>query len=104
MIILGIFSKRMNREGAILGMVVGIVFTAGYIIFFKFIRPDLNTAENWWFGISPEGIGTLGMLINFAVSFIVSRFTPAPPADVVEMIESIRQPEAEGEELAVMDH
>ena len=103
-IILGIFSKRMNREGAILGMVVGIVFTAGYIIFFKFIRPDLNTAENWWFGISPEGIGTLGMLINFAVSFIVSRFTPAPPADVVEMIESIRQPEAEGEELAVMDH
>ncbi|MDF1740412.1 MAG: cation acetate symporter [Verrucomicrobiales bacterium] len=103
-IILGIFSKRMNREGAILGMVVGIVFTAGYIIFFKFISPELNTKENWLFGISPEGIGTLGMIINFAVSLVVSRFTPAPPKDVVAMIESIRQPEAEGEELAVMDH
>ncbi len=103
-IIFGIFSKRMNREGAILGMIIGIIFTATYIIFFKFIRPDLNTAENWWFGISPEGIGTLGMIINFIVAMIVSRFTPAPPADVVEMIENIRRPQKEGEELAVADH
>tara|TARA_R110002096_G_scaffold84777_1_gene195518 strand:- start:928 stop:2709 length:1782 start_codon:yes stop_codon:yes gene_type:complete len=103
-IILGIFSKRMNREGAITGMVAGIVFTASYIIYFKFIQPDLNTSEHWWFGISPEGIGTLGMLLNFAVAFIISPFTKAPPKDVVDMIESIRQPEAEGEELTVSDH
>lgn len=103
-IILGIFSKRMNREGAISGMVVGIVFTAAYIIYFKFVNPAANTKENWWFGISPEGIGTLGMLFNFAVAFIVSALTPKPPKDVVEMIESIRKPEAEGEELVVADH
>ncbi len=111
-IILGIFSKRMNREGAISGMVVGILFTAAYIVYFKF--PDLvewfglptkeNVKENWWFGISPEGIGTLGMIFNFAIAFIVSALTPKPPEDVVEMVESIRQPEAEGEELVVADH
>ncbi|MDF1851194.1 MAG: cation acetate symporter [Verrucomicrobiales bacterium] len=111
-IILGIFSKRMNREGAISGMVVGIVFTAAYIIYFKF--PQLieliglptkeNVKENWWFGISPEGIGTLGMIFNFVVAFIVSALTPKPPKDVVEMIEGIRKPEAEGEELVVADH
>lgn len=103
-IILGIFSKRMNREGAISGMVIGILFTASYIIYFKFIQPDLNTKENWWFGISPEGIGTLGMIFNFIVAFVISSLTKAPPKDVVEMIESIRMPEAEGEELAVSDH
>jgi cation/acetate symporter len=85
-------------------MVVGIVFTASYIIYFKFINPDANTAENWWFGISPEGIGTLGMILNFAFAFIISAFTPKPPQDVVEMVERIRLPEAEGEELAVSDH
>ena len=103
-IILGIFSKRMNREGAISGMVIGIVFTAAYIIYFKFINPAANNAENWWFGISPEGIGTLGMLINFAVAFLVSAVTKAPPKDVVEMVESIRLPEREGEELVVAEH
>jgi cation/acetate symporter len=103
-IIMGIFSKRMNLYGAISGMVVGIVFTASYIIYFKFINPDANTAENWWFGISPEGIGTLGMILNFAFAFIISAFTPKPPQDVVEMVERIRLPEAEGEELAVSDH
>ena len=111
-IILGIFSKRMNREGAISGMVIGILFTASYIIYFKY--PDLveavgltakeNTKENWWFGISPEGIGTLGMIFNFTVAFVISSFTKAPPKDVVEMVESIRMPEAEGEELTVSDH
>ena len=103
-IIMGIFSKRMNLYGAISGMVVGIVFTASYIIYFKFINPDANTAENWWFGISPEGIGTLGMILNFTFAFIISAFTPKPPQDVVEMVERIRLPEAEGEELAVSDH
>ncbi len=91
-IILGIFSKRMNKEGAIAGMVVGIVFTAGYIIYFKFINPAANTSEHWWFGISPEGIGTLGMLFNFAVALGVSRVTPPPPAEVVELVEHIRLP------------
>ncbi len=103
-IILGIFSKRMNREGAISGMIIGILFTAAYIIYFKFINPAANTKDNWWFGISPEGIGTLGMLINFGVAFLVSSFTKKPPQDVVDMIEGIRQPEAEGEELVVLDH
>ena len=109
-IILGIFSKRMNREGAITGMIVGIVFTASYIIYFKFINPAANTPENWWFnfsgkgGVSPEGIGTFGMILNFVVAFTISAFTKAPPQDVVDMVENIRQPEAEGEELAVSDH
>ena len=103
-IIMGIFDKRMNREGAISGMIVGIVFTAAYIIYFKFINPAANTKENWWFGISPEGIGTLGMIFNFIVAITVSFFTPRPPQDVVDMVEGIRQPEAEGEELAVADH
>ncbi|MEM9281816.1 MAG: sodium:solute symporter family protein [Verrucomicrobiota bacterium] len=109
-IIMGIFSKRMNREGAITGMIVGIVFTASYIIYFKFINPTANTPENWWFnftgngGVSPEGIGTFGMILNFIVAFAVSAVFKAPPKDVVDMIDSIRQPEAEGEELAVAEH
>jgi cation/acetate symporter len=91
-IIMGIFSKRMNKEGAISGMLVGLLFTAAYISYFKFINPELNTAEHWWFGISPEGIGTLGMMINFAVSFVVSRFTPPPSEEVQNLVESIRTP------------
>jgi cation/acetate symporter len=91
-IVLGIFSIRMNKEGAIAGMIAGIVFTASYIIYFKFINPAANVSDNWWFGISPEGIGTLGMLINFAVSIAVCRFTPAPPQDIVEMVLDIRVP------------
>ena len=74
--IMGIFSKRMNREGAVLGMISGISLTAAYIVYFKFVNPAANTAEHWWFGISPEGIGTVGMLVNFAVAWTVSRFTP----------------------------
>lgn len=91
-IVQGIFTKRANKEGAISGMIVGLLFTASYIIFFKFINPELNTADNWWFGISPEGIGTLGMLLNFAVSYGVSMFTPPPPAEIAEMVDSIRHP------------
>ena len=96
-IILGIFSKRMNREGAIAGMVVGLTFTAAYICFFKFLRPDLNSADHWLWGISPEGIGTLGMLLNFAVSITISKWTPPPPQEVQDMVEAIRVPRDAGE-------
>lgn len=91
-IVMGIFSKRMNREGAVAGMVCGLVFTFSYIAYFKFVSPATNNADHWWFGISPEGIGALGMLINFAVALLVARLTPAPPPEVVEMIEYIRVP------------
>ncbi len=95
-IIMGIFWKRMNNIGAISGMIVGISFTAGYIIFFKFIRPDLNIPAHWLFGISPEGIGTLGMVLNFLVSIPVSLATPAPPAEVQELVDNIRSPQEAG--------
>jgi cation/acetate symporter len=88
-IILGIFVKRANREGVVSGMLAGIVFTAAYIIYFKFMG---GTPDQFWFGISPEGIGALGMLLNFAVAFVVSRFTPPPPQEVQEMVEHIRVP------------
>jgi len=91
-IILGIFSKRTNMQGAITGMVVGIAFTAAYIIYFKFINPAANTADHWWFGISPEGIGTIGMVLNFIVAITISRFTPAPPKKIQALIEDIRIP------------
>ncbi|GGA79545.1 cation acetate symporter [Neiella marina] len=95
-IILGIFSKTMNKEGAIAGMLSGITFTAAYIIYFKFINPAGNVPENWWFGISPEGIGTLGMIVNFVVSIAVSKVTAPVPEDVQEMVESIRFPKGAG--------
>jgi cation/acetate symporter len=91
-ILLGIFSTRMNKEGAIAGMVTGLTFTFSYIVYFKFVSPASNTPDHWWFGISPEGIGTLGMLLNFAVSLTVARFTPQPPAEVQSMVENIRVP------------
>jgi cation/acetate symporter len=91
-ILLGIFSTRMNREAAIAGMLSGLIFTASYIIFFKFIGPEFNTAEYWWLGVSPEGIGTLGMILNFLVSFIVMQMTPPPPQEVQDMVRNIRIP------------
>jgi len=91
-IIMGIFSKRMNKEGAISGMIVGLIFTASYIIYFKFINPEQNSSDYWWFGISPEGIGTLGMLLNFVVAFSISKLTKKPPQEVQEMVENIRIP------------
>jgi len=91
-ILLGIFSNRMNRQGAVAGMITGIVFTAGYIAWFRMINPAADTPENWLFGISPEGIGGVGMILNFAVAFTVSRFTPPPPPEIQEMIEEIRVP------------
>jgi len=92
-ILMGIFQKSMNREGAISGMIVGIAFTATYIIWFKFVHPELNTPAHWWFGISPEGIGSLGMLFNFAVAQLVARFTPPTPPAIQDLVESIRVPQ-----------
>jgi len=97
-IVLGIFYKRMNMEGAISGMVTGLLFTGAYIWYFKYGggKPAPGAIANYWFGISPEGIGTLGMLLNLTVALIVSRFTPAPPAHVQAMVESIRVPRGAG--------
>ncbi|GAB1104662.1 MAG: cation acetate symporter [Shewanella algae] len=95
-IVMGIFSKSMNKEGAIAGMVVGLGFTAAYIIYFKFINPADNSAENWLFGISPEGIGMIGMILNFVVAIIVAKMTAAVPEHVQEMVESIRFPKGAG--------
>lgn len=92
-IMLGIFYKRMNKEGAISGMIAGLLFTLGYIVYFKFISPEANTPENWWFGVSPEGIGTLGMILNFAVALTISYVTPKPPDSVANLVEEIRYPE-----------
>jgi cation/acetate symporter len=95
-ILLGIFSTRINREGAIAGMLAGLVFTISYISYFKFIAPELNTSAHWWWGISPEGIGTLGMALNFLVCFGVSYLTPPPPKNVQELIQEIRIPKGAG--------
>ena len=91
-ILMGIFSKRMNKEGAIAGMIAGLTFTATYIIYFKFVNPSTNFAENWLFGISPEGIGTLGMFFNFLIAFMVSKFTAPPPQYIKDMVDDIRVP------------
>ena len=89
---MGIFSKKMNGLGAVSGMITGISFTAGYILWFKFISPETSTPSNWLFGISPEGIGALGMLLNFLVARFVYRFASPPSADTQEMVEAIRAP------------
>lgn len=86
-ILLGVFDKRTNREGAIAGMVVGLIFTTIYIIGVKFY-----SMTPWFFGISPEGIGTVGMVLNFIVTVVVSRLTPPPPAEIQEMVEMLRTP------------
>ena len=94
-ILLGIFSVRVNRPGAIAGMICGLLFTVGYVVVFKgvFIEPLVeNVAENWLFGISPEGIGGIGMLINFAVALTVSAATAAPPEEVKALVQRIRKP------------
>ncbi|HBO14995.1 MAG TPA: cation acetate symporter [Porticoccaceae bacterium] len=94
-LLLGIFCHWITREGAIAGMLSGLVFTFGYIVYFKFMMPHLNTADYWLFGISPEGIGSLGMLLNLGVSTLVSRFTNPPPPSVQSMIQRIRVPRAD---------
>ncbi|KAA0680689.1 sodium:solute symporter family protein [Roseomonas genomospecies 6] len=98
-ILMGIFSRTITREGAIAGMLTGLIFTMGYILYFKgiFITPfAADVPANWMFGISPEGIGSVGMLLNFLVAFAVSKMTAAPPRDVQELIETIRLPAGAG--------
>jgi cation/acetate symporter len=95
-IIMGIFSTRMNKEGAIAGMIAGLTITLGYIIYFKFLHPESNSSEYWWFGISPEGFGSVGMAVNFVSCFVVSKFTPPPPQKVQDMIQEIRIPRGAG--------
>lgn len=92
-ILMGVFSKRMNKQGAIAGMVAGIALTLTYIIYFQFIAEH----KNYLFGISPEGIGFLGMIVNFAVANLVSAVTPPPPQEIVEMVSNIRNPQGAGE-------
>lgn len=102
-IILGIFYKRMNKEGAIAGMVIGIVTMLLYMIKYKlgWFDDTLPGKDEWWFGISPEGFGTIAMLINFVVSIVVCQFTAAPPQEVQEIVENIRIPSGAGE---AVDH
>jgi len=98
-IILGIFSKRMNKEGAIAGMIIGILLMLFYMMKFKFDCFGGGSKEDWWFGISPEGFGTVAMIVNFAVFIIISKFTPAPPLEVQEIVENIRIPSGAGQAL-----
>ncbi|HCX24715.1 MAG: cation acetate symporter [Flammeovirgaceae bacterium] len=96
-IILGIFDKRMNKQGAISGMIVGITLMLFYMIKYKLGGFGGGTPDDWWFGISPEGFGTIAMLVNVVVSVVVSRMTPETPEDVQEMVESIRYPRGAGD-------
>jgi cation/acetate symporter len=98
-LLMGIFSRKMNKEGAIAGMVSGILFTMAYIIYFQFLG---GTKDEYLLGISPEGIGFLGMIINFVVAFSVARFTEAPPKEVTELIDNVRFPG--GKETEAIDH
>lgn len=97
-IILGIFNKRMNKEGAVSGMVVGMLLMLYYMAKFKLgWIGDMPDKSEWWFGISPEGFGTVAMIANFVVAIVVSKFTPAPPQEVQDIVENIRIPSGAGE-------
>ncbi|NRS89022.1 cation/acetate symporter [Flavobacterium sp. 7E] len=102
-IILGIFDKKMNKEGAISGMVIGLLLMLFYMLKFKFGLFDggkdavAGLKSSWWFGISPEGFGTIAMVVNFATAFIVKSFTPEPPSDVQDIVENIRIPSGAGD-------
>jgi cation/acetate symporter len=100
-IILGIFYKRMNKEGAVSGMIVGILLMLFYMAKFKLgWLGDIPPASEWWFGISPEGFGSVAMVVNLIVSVAVSRFTAAPPHEVQEIVENIRIPSGSPEVLS----
>ena len=94
-IVLGIFYKKMNKEGAIAGMLVGILSMLFYMTKFKFGWFGGGSSEDWWFGISPEGFGTIAMVINLVVSITVSNFTPSPPEKIIKLVENIRLPSDE---------
>ena len=91
-ILMGIFNKKANKEGALVGMAVGIIFVAAYISYFKFVNPAFNTKDHWWFGISPEGIGTVGAALNFICMWVVGKFTPEPPQEIQDLVGSLRYP------------
>ena len=91
-IVLGIFYKKMNKEGAICGMVIGILLMLFYMTKFKFGWFGGGAESNWWFGISPEGFGTVAMIVNFIVSISISKFTSPPPKEIIELVENIRLP------------
>ena len=96
-ILLGIFDKRMNREGAITGMLAGLIFSLAYIAYFKFVSPETNSAEYWLFGISPEGIGTVGAVINFTLALVISRCTGPVPEEITKLVDNIRIPSGVGQ-------
>jgi len=102
-IILGIFHKKMNKEGAVAGMIVGLLLMLFYMLKFKFGIFDGGKdavdglKASWWFGISPEGFGSVAMVVNFIVAFAVNSFTPAPPQEVQDIVENIRIPSGAGE-------
>ena len=89
---MGIFSKKTTKEAAIGGMLTGLVFTFSYIVFFKFISPEINNSDYWFLGISPEGIGVVGMILNFLVMLLVTKFSKSPPESVINLVETIRRP------------
>lgn len=95
-IILGIFYKKMNKEGAIAGMIVGILSMLFYMTKFKFGWFGGGTKTDWWFGVSPEGFGTIAMILNFIVSVVVMKYTKEPPTEVQEIVENIRIPSGAG--------
>ena len=95
-IILGIFVKRMNKEGAVAGMIIGMLFMLFYMVKFKFDWFGGGSKEDWWFGISPEGFGTVAMLINFTVSLTIAYMFPKPPLEIQELVENIRIPSGTG--------
>jgi len=95
-IILGIFVKRMNKEGAVAGMVIGMICMLYYMMKFKFDWFGGGTQDDWWFGISPEGFGTVAMIVNFVVSLTIASFTPKPPKEILELVENIRIPAGSG--------
>jgi cation/acetate symporter len=95
-IILGIFYQRMNKQGAIAGMISGLSITLFYMITYKFNAFGETTSADWWFGISPEGFGTVGMIVNFIVSLVVSSLTPPPPQHVMDIVDNIRFPRGAG--------
>lgn len=95
-IVMGIFTRRMNTAGAISGMVAGLLFTLAYIGWFKLLHPEQNSVEHWWLGISPEGIGTVGMLVNVAVAVLVAWRTAPPPLAVQQLVDEIRLPRRAG--------
>lgn len=98
-LILGIFTKWVNKEGVIAGMLTGLIFTYGYIEYFKGLFLQwagtpfaMDTPENWLFGISPEGIGIVGMILNILVALTVSKLTKSPPKEIQELVDNIRYP------------